>query len=155
MNSPASAINKLLTIRNWLIGFYIAEYEQKGEDRAKYGEKLLLKLSGKLNQKDGFPFRNLKLFRQFYNSYPQFYAVIKELLVQDASIGQSLIAQSLNPKQYLPPDKLIDQLAYTHFIQLLSIEDSVKRIFYELECIKDHAKAHTYSGFFIKAKHSL
>ncbi len=31
------AINRSLTIRNWLIGFYIVEFEQKGEDRAAYG----------------------------------------------------------------------------------------------------------------------
>jgi len=30
-----SAVNISLTIRNWLIGFYIVEYEQHGEDRAK------------------------------------------------------------------------------------------------------------------------
>ena len=39
--SAVKAINIHLTIRNWLIGFYIVEFEQKGEDRAKYGEKLL------------------------------------------------------------------------------------------------------------------
>jgi hypothetical protein len=35
------AINRSLTIRNWLIGFYIVEFEQKGEDRAKYGSGML------------------------------------------------------------------------------------------------------------------
>jgi hypothetical protein len=28
------AVNISLTLRNWLIGCYIAEYEQNGEDRA-------------------------------------------------------------------------------------------------------------------------
>ncbi|MCR4572157.1 MAG: hypothetical protein K5787_00160, partial [Lentisphaeria bacterium] len=32
------AINISLTLRNWLIGFYIAEYQLHGADRAKYGE---------------------------------------------------------------------------------------------------------------------
>lgn len=35
--SAASAVNQALTIRNWLIGFYIVEYEQGGEDKAAYG----------------------------------------------------------------------------------------------------------------------
>ena len=39
----AHAINQALTTRNWLIGYYIVEYEQNGEDRAKYGEQLLNK----------------------------------------------------------------------------------------------------------------
>jgi hypothetical protein len=34
----ARAVNMSLTIRNWLIGYYIVEFEQKGEDRAAYGE---------------------------------------------------------------------------------------------------------------------
>ena len=31
-------------MRNWLIGYYIVEYEQNGKDRAEYGAKLLKKL---------------------------------------------------------------------------------------------------------------
>lgn len=37
----AHAINLALTARNWLVGYYIVEFEQNGEDRAKYGENLL------------------------------------------------------------------------------------------------------------------
>ena len=39
------AVNQSLTVRNWLIGLYIVEFEQRGEDRAKYGERLLTDLS--------------------------------------------------------------------------------------------------------------
>ena len=35
--NAVSAVNQSLTIRNWLFGHYIVEYEQNGEDRAKYG----------------------------------------------------------------------------------------------------------------------
>ena len=42
-DSAAKAVNKLLTIRNWLIGYYIVEYEQNGEDRAQYGGKIACK----------------------------------------------------------------------------------------------------------------
>lgn len=43
--SVGRAINQHLTARNWLIGYYIKEFEQNGEERAKYGEKLLITLS--------------------------------------------------------------------------------------------------------------
>jgi len=33
-------VNTALTLRNWLFGFYIAEYELNGSDRAVYGEKI-------------------------------------------------------------------------------------------------------------------
>lgn len=44
-----SAVNQLLTARNWAIGYYIVEYEQKGEDRAKYGSNLIAELSKRLD----------------------------------------------------------------------------------------------------------
>jgi hypothetical protein len=49
--TAVSAVNQSLTIRNWLLGQYIVEYEQSGEDRAKYGAKLLKRLAEKLNIK--------------------------------------------------------------------------------------------------------
>ena len=63
--SALKSVNKHFTIRNWLVGFYIVEFEQKGEDRAKYGEKLIDKLALSINVK-GLGARNLKLFRQFF-----------------------------------------------------------------------------------------
>lgn len=36
----AHAVNLALTARNWLMGCYIVEFEQNGEDRAAYGEQL-------------------------------------------------------------------------------------------------------------------
>ena len=42
--SAVKAVNQCQTMRNWLIGFYIVEFEQNGEDRAKYGEFLLKNL---------------------------------------------------------------------------------------------------------------
>jgi len=67
----ASAVNQGLTIRNWLIGFYIAEFEQNGEDRAKYGDRLLEKIAESTKHIKGLSARNLNLFRQFYFIYPQ------------------------------------------------------------------------------------
>ncbi len=43
-NFAKSAVNQLLTVRNWVIGYYIVEYEQNGKDRAKYGTNLLVNL---------------------------------------------------------------------------------------------------------------
>lgn len=90
------AVNRLLTIRNWLIGYYIVEYEQNGEDRARYGENLLLNISEKLNS-SGLSYRNLKLFRQFFIAYPLIHkAIPNELSNLDMQIGQTLSAQLQN-----------------------------------------------------------
>ena len=66
------AVNLSLTLRNWLIGFYIAEYEQKGTDRAEYGARLLENLSSRLNETGliGVAPRSLRQYRQFYLIYP-------------------------------------------------------------------------------------
>ena len=62
--NTAKAINRNVTARNWLIGFYIVNYEQNGKDRAKYGERTLQKLAEDLNKKS-LSYRKLKLYRQF------------------------------------------------------------------------------------------
>ena len=46
-----NAVNQMLTVRNWAIGYYIVEYEQSGKDRATYGASLLVNLAKKLNIK--------------------------------------------------------------------------------------------------------
>ena len=139
------AINKALTARNWLIGLYIVEFEQHGEDRAQYGEKLLNNLAQKLNSK-GLSFRNLKLFRQFYMEYPQLSEPIRQYLSSTATtlklsnqIGQSLTAQLQNTDSQmiaLNPQQIFENLSYTHLTELIHVKDPLKRTFYEMECIK-------------------
>lgn len=67
------AINISLTLRNWLIGCYITEYELNGKDRATYGEKLLAQLAKALKGLDvaRTEERELRRYRQFYQTYPQ------------------------------------------------------------------------------------
>ena len=42
------AVNQLLTARNWAIGYFIVEYEQRGKERAEYGDNLLENLQKEL-----------------------------------------------------------------------------------------------------------
>ena len=44
-------VNVAMTLRNWIIGYHIVEYEQLGEDRAIYGKKVLENLSNRLKEK--------------------------------------------------------------------------------------------------------
>ncbi len=89
------SINKHLTIRNWLIGFYIVEFEQNGSDRATYGEKLLLELAKEIKIK-GLSETSLNLNRQFYRLYPQIVQTVSEQLQQFG----------LNPISQLPTEQL-------------------------------------------------
>lgn len=149
--SAASAVNQALTMRNWLIGYYIVEFEQNGEDRAVYGEKLIEKLAGKLQHIKGIEERSLRRFRQFYMTYPHFESAIRGSLTPE--LGLTEIRGSLTPiftaspkvwsltpqlqnQPFVPPQKILSKLSYTHIEQLLNIDNQLKRTFYEIECIK-------------------
>ena len=148
------AINIGLTIRNWLFGFYIVEFEQNGEDRAIYGEKHLHELAQKLKIR-GLSETNLKLCRQFYKVYPSILVELphKYSDFMKNEIGQSVTDQLYWPnnmivtKSQLPTDescisnssylsKLLNSISFTHFTELIKIEDEVKRKFYELLIVK-------------------
>ena len=149
----ASAVNRNLTVRNWLIGFYIVEFEQNGEDRAKYGEKLLEKIAEETRNIKGLSSRNLNLFRQFYFTYPQILQTVSaelqssalkklEVIFKKANfrIVQTVSAQ-LQPSENkeiigVPPSELIGELSFSQFAELIRLDDPLKRAFYEIECIK-------------------
>lgn len=85
-HNALSVINKDVTTRAWLTGFYIVEYEQNGEDRAKYGEGLIKELSKRLKDKS-FSISYLKVYRSFYLSFPGLgYAVVEYV---KSNIGKS------------------------------------------------------------------
>ena len=56
----------------WQIGKVILEEEQQGKERADYGAYLIKSLAESLEPQfgNGFSFRQLNLFRQFYRSFP-------------------------------------------------------------------------------------
>ena len=58
----------------WKIGERIFKEEQKGKNRAEYGERLIENLSVYLTESfgKGFSEANLKNMRQFYISFPKF-----------------------------------------------------------------------------------
>ncbi len=147
-----NAINQAVTIRNWLYGLYIVEFEQNGEDKAVYGEKLIKNLSEMLKKQNlkAVSDRELRNYRRFYFVYPQIWRALtsesnlntiwRSLTseLNPSSILQSLSAKSENAENQivLDPITLIQRLSYTHLEELIKIDDSLKRTFYEIECIK-------------------
>ncbi len=147
------AVNMSLTIRNYLIGFYIVEFEQNGEDRAAYGSKLLDSLAAKLSIK-GLVSAEISRCRQFYFCYPQILGALTQefknlvpqhilgTLSQDSTMGVepsimvSSNLQSTKPNLYVPGEKLLSKLSFSHLVELIKIQDHLKRTFYEIECIK-------------------
>lgn len=134
-----SAVNISLTLRNWLFGYYIVEYEQKGEDRAKYGDNLLKEISNIANYTiSGFSVSHLRIYRQFYKTYPEIANTILELTPEFSisEIHQTVSGELEKDNNLIvPPLKLIKGLSFSHFVELIKISDPLKRTFYEIESI--------------------
>lgn len=153
-SSAVKAINRMQTMRNWLIGYYIVEFEQHGKDRAEYGAQLLKKLEERVNRK-GLNVTLLKNSRNFYLSYPQ----MAENLIpaisptlsdefsgryislptkQNSSLEDKTDEKSatLSDKFITSGKKIISSLSFSHIVELLTVSDPLARYFYEQECIK-------------------
>ena len=151
-------VNQALVLRNWIVGAYIVVFEQNGEDRARYGVKLLPRLSEDLKKRGhgGLGVSMIELMRRFYLVYPQLGAGIPQPLVTElskpletgrnkdsvtAGYGISL-SVGKNPPSVkglvVTPlsAELILELSWSKIIELIRIDDSLKRAFYENECLK-------------------
>lgn len=130
------AVNVSLTLRNWLIGFHIAEYEQNGADRAEYGTRLLDLLSARLSKTgvNGVAPRSLRLYRQFYLIYPQIWQTLSAKISNLSESVKSMVSQFSQPEKII--DELINKLSFSHIAELITIDDDIKRAFYEIECIR-------------------
>ncbi len=148
----ARAVNVSLTLRNWAIGCYIVEYEQNGADRAQYGTRLLESLSDALTTRgvEDMAARSLRLYRQFFLTYENIWQALpakSATALLPASIWQTVSAKlrQQRPRRIrdgtsrrwgVAVEKLVTRLAFSHFAELIVIDDPLKRAFYEVECIR-------------------
>lgn len=150
-SSAIRAINRMQTMRNWLIGYYIVEFEQHGKDRAEYGAHLLKKLEEQVNRKG----LNVTLFqtsRNFYNLYPQMgglfvpneiYSTLSNksesripLMDKSTDAQTNTICATVSHKFQTPPEMIVSRLSFSHIREIMSVDDPLARYFYEQECIK-------------------
>ncbi len=104
-----SIVNSEMLVTYWKIGKYIVDFEQKGNIKAEYGKQLLLKLSRDLTQSYG---------RGFSRSNLQY----MRLLYKHYPICQTLSGK----------------LTWSHYIELITIEDKLSRDFYENQAIAEN-----------------
>ena len=139
--TAVKAINRFATMRNWLIGFFIVEYQQKGKDRAVYGERLLKRLEETLHTKG----LNVTLFqncRLFYACYPQV-AELFQIEIQPTALVKSqktgnIDAQSRELAELATDgNTLVSKLSFAHIAELTHVKDGTTRLFYEKECLRN------------------
>jgi predicted nuclease of restriction endonuclease-like (RecB) superfamily len=156
LRGTAKAVNHLHVLRNWTIGCLIVEFEQHGEDRAAYGERMLRNLCDDLAAKGmtGLGLSTLKGCRTFYRTYPQmgqsaigqFQALLTHLQKGQSPIGLLPAPATEAPPQPADagaeaaptplPAQVLLRLSWTHFLEFIRIDDPWKRAFYENECLK-------------------
>ena len=151
-NRVQKQVNVAMTLRNWLIGSYIVKYEQLGDDRATYGLMVLETLAARLKQQGlkGMGETNLKLFRQLYQFYPQIRQTLSDEL-KNTDLHQFIISQTASDllyplktdvqsgsKNVIKASLLINNLSFSHFIELLKADSEPKRRFYEEQAIKNN-----------------
>jgi predicted nuclease of restriction endonuclease-like (RecB) superfamily len=135
------AVNVSLTLRNWLIGWTIAEYELHGADRAGYGERLLAELARTLSERNVSACNRRQLYEylRFYRAYPhivrtlsaQFTALLPEGIAIDDKKVRTLSAQFGAPQE-----RLIERLSYSMLRLLVDVDNDDARAFYEAECLR-------------------
>jgi len=144
LNKVQKQVNTALTLRNWIIGFYIAEYEQAGKDRADYGKQLFKAIAQSLLKKGlkSIRERHLYLCKDLYKAYPQILRTLsaKSYLIDfkysanlrtlSADLGYDKIQPDMN--------QLLTSLSFSHFIELLKADTANKRRFYEIQTIKNN-----------------
>ena len=153
LSSAVKAINRMQTMRNWLIGYYIVEYEQHGKDRAEYGAKLLKKLEERVNRK-GMTRNTFQSARNFYRMYPQIienfqinkgasmscksYMDTTNKISDTESIDNQSngICPTVSCKFQTSGKTIISKLSYSHMYEIMKVSDPLARYFYEQECIK-------------------
>jgi len=134
------AVNLSLTMRNWLIGAYIAEYELSGADRAGYGDSLLAELAKQLTELKVSNCNRRQLYRylRFYRLYPEIVGTVspqlKKFLPEGSEANEKV--GTVSPQFKISRDKLIQRLSYSHLELIVDLEDDLKRTFYEIECIR-------------------
>lgn len=146
------AVNRATTVRNWCFGLFIVEYEQNGEDRAQYGERLIERLSASLTDRGmkSVSTTALRLCRQFYLTYPGIHQTLSDefdIPLRTAISGAVLdvkpsIRQTLSDELAVSDSRienhlkrLMATLSFSHFVEIMQLEEPLKRLFYEVECI--------------------
>jgi predicted nuclease of restriction endonuclease-like (RecB) superfamily len=138
-SSAARSVNCIMTAAYWLIGRRIVEFEQKGQLRAEYGEKLLERLAGDLTAKfgRGFSYPNLNRFRQFYLSFPQEENLSTPMIESGPSILSTVSRESRQAStSFLATAAKRFPLPWSAYVRLLGVRNEQARKFYETEALR-------------------
>lgn len=151
LRHSARAVDSALVVRNWLFGWYLVEFENASASRADlYGKELINKLAKRLKEKglQGISPTNLRKFREFFQAYPEIQRATSVTslagfgspsFLQDSAstekIQQTLSVESFQSMRQAAFTQIASSLplGWSHYVELLTLEDPSERSFYEIE----------------------
>ena len=114
------AINTALTVRNWQLGERIARDKLDDKGKAEYGKSVIGSLAIALTERygKGFDYSSLYKYIRFYRCFPN---------ILDAVSPKSGILETVSPKL----------LPWSHYIELIRVENADARQWYEQEALRE------------------
>lgn len=124
----ARNVNAAMTATYWEIGRRIVEFEQRGDERAGYGDVLIERLSKDLTRRfgRGFSPQNLAQMRAFYRAWPS-EAIFQTPSGKFTPTGEAGDWSALAGRFPLP---------WSAYVRLLSVRNETARHFYETEALR-------------------
>ncbi|WP_418122959.1 PDDEXK nuclease domain-containing protein [Chryseobacterium sp. PTM-20240506] len=124
-------INTAMLLTYFEIGKVIIENEQDGKDRAEYAKETLKNLSKQLTKEfgRGYSVDNLQWMRKFYLMYQNRISEKYETVSRNSA--EAVIYESVSRNSFF-------SLSWSHYIQLMKIENSDERNFYEIEASQNN-----------------
>lgn len=128
-------VNTTMLLTYFKIGKIIIEDEQNGKDRAEYSKETLKNLSKQLTKEfgRGYSISNLEYFRKFYLTFQN---RISQTLIGESGKSQTLIGEF--EKHQISFRNFPFTLSWSHYIQLMKIENEDERNFYEIEATQNN-----------------
>lgn len=135
-------INTTILLTYFQIGRLIVKDEQGGNSRANYAKETLKHLSKYLTKEfgRGYSTDNLQWMRRFYLAYRKYESVIHISAREEATHhkNESAIHKLERQPSAIKQSEIPFTLSWTHYIQLLKIENEEERKFYEIEAAQNN-----------------
>ena len=129
-------VDRILIVRNWLLGKRITEEKLVGSHADRYGEKVVSELSKTLTEHYGKGFDKTSLYRyiKFYKMFPKIVATVSQISSIDNKDSQIVATVSQLSLVEVAGYKLQRQvLSWSHYANLLQVADLEARLWYEKE----------------------
>ena len=135
--SAARSVNAVMTATHWLVGRYLVEFEQEGDNRANYGTEIVERLAADLTKQfgRGLSRQNIRQVRLFYQNDPSA-QILQTLSGESGSLPSRSDSTDVTSESSLARIAAHFPLLWSAYVRLLSVKNLHAREFYETEALR-------------------